>query len=630
MRSDIEALNSHFSHDLTVQKFGEPENNNSQLVCQCTGADCDSVIYCTVIRLKARIKNAGGVYCNPCIGKRSWTNSKRAKIAALWKNPAYKMQISEARKKQWQSLEQKARHRNGCLKSYDGTDRRKKVVESTTKLWKDPSFRDKIVASKRALWQTESFKQSQRAFKTPRFRKLQSEKQKKNWEDPEYRENQVEKQKSVWLKDGYRNQQSLIQKKVWNRKNYRKHRSIAQIERWKNSEYRAFYETLWSNMEYRQRLSEITKKIWQNDKFRSKASERSKALWHDNDYRDKVISKLRKLWEDPKYREQASIRSKEMWEDSVFRDKMGIARAAQSGRKSSIELMTEFILDGLGIRYEFQIPVGHYLFDFFLPEHRAFIECQGEYWHSLPGKASRDAGKATYLEKSRPNDRLLYLNERDFLNPTFVVSKINSFLTEKELILEQTLFKLQDVVLRLVKPSDVAGFLNSFHYGRYGRSAKLAYGAFLNDKLIAVCKFSPPIRKEVATSMALQPREVLELDRFCVHPRYQKKNFASWVLSRLTKDVFKRHPEVSCLVSFADSTYGHTGVIYRASGWKETSQVAPDYHYVNDDGFVLHKKTLYNHARKMGQKERQYADANGYARVFGRKKIKFTLTRSKI
>jgi len=164
-------------------------------------------------------------------------------------------------------------------------------------------------------------------------------------------------------------------------------------------------------------------------------------------------------------------------------------------------------------------------------------------------------------------------------------------------------------------------FLQSFHYAQFGRSAKKIFGAYFKNELIAVCKFSTPVRQEVATSLNYKYSEVLELDRFCIHPAYHKKNFASWFISRCSK-LINSHT-IKCLVSFADSTYGHLGIIYKAANWKEIGKTRPDYYYVNEDGFILHKKTLYNQAVKMGKKEAEYVKEFNYRKLFGKEKIKF-------
>jgi len=49
--------------------------------------------------------------------------------------------------------------------------------------------------------------------------------------------------------------------------------------------------------------------------------------------------------------------------------------------------------------------------------------------------------------------------------------------------------------------------------------------------------------------------------------------------------------------------------------------------YVSEDGWVIHKKTLYEHAVKMGLKEKEYANLKEYKRVYGKKKLRFIYKR---
>lgn len=52
-------------------------------------------------------------------------------------------------------------------------------------------------------------------------------------------------------------------------------------------------------------------------------------------------------------------------------------------------------------------------------------------------------------------------------------------------------------------------------------------------------------------------------------------------------------------LSYADTTFNHIGTIYKACGFKQDRIVKPDYWYAKEDGWVMHKKTLYNQAKKI-------------------------------
>jgi hypothetical protein len=111
-----------------------------------------------------------------------------------------------------------------------------------------------------------------------------------------------------------------------------------------------------------------------------------------------------------------------------------------------------------------------------------------------------------------------------------------------------------------------------------------------------------------------------------VHPKYQKKNLLSWFLARCEKIIKAQRPEIICLVSFADSTYNHTGAVYKASNWTLSRVVEPNYWYVDSGGWVMHKKTLWNHAKSLALTESEYAEKNGFTKVWGKEKYKFTKT----
>jgi hypothetical protein len=147
-----------------------------------------------------------------------------------------------------------------------------------------------------------------------------------------------------------------------------------------------------------------------------------------------------------------------------------------------------------------------------------------------------------------------------------------------------------------------------------------SYGAYLGDELIAVCVFSPLVRH----NLPWDKESSRELSRLCIHPRYQKKNFASWFVSRCMKSL---DPKYKTIISYCDTTFNHDGAIYKACNFRLDGEVKPDYWYVSDDGWTMHKKTLYNHAKKMSLTEREFAELHGYRKIYGDKKLRFVYER---
>jgi hypothetical protein len=68
---------------------------------------------------------------------------------------------------------------------------------------------------------------------------------------------------------------------------------------------------------------------------------------------------------------------------------------------------------------------------------------------------------------------------------------------------------------------------------------------------------------------------------------------------------------------------GHIGTCYKASNFKLERIVKPDYYY-EKDGLIMHKKTLWDHAKKMKSSESEYAKQHGFGKVVTGEKYKYT------
>jgi hypothetical protein len=537
--------------------------------------------------------------------------------------------LSCGMKEKHQDPEYKEKHRVGMVESWSD-EKRERQSQISKDLWSDPEFAEKQKQISTAIWND------------PEKRQQSSELVKGLWEDPE---------------------RKAHYEKIWS--DPKKVSDHAQIisDVWKDPEYRAKQDSLHSSLEHRQLQSRLVIERWNDPEYRELIIESQKLLWTIPEYREVMTNRIRELWKDPAYIEKqkaAAIdpallqlkaeNAKKQWQDPIFREKMDklwkdpafrekMARARASvlinGKDSILERVVQTLLNALDIPYVRHHVIGYWEFDLFIPSHNLLIECQGEYWHST--RQSQDASKFTYVDEYFPEYKLIYLWEREFLNPGIIKQKLIRELFGEDSPIASQDFSFTNVSIRPLNVQDKLPnsyyseseeFLQSFHYAGFGRSAKQIFGAFLDDKLIAICKFATPVRMEVATSMNLSPSQVLELDRFCIHPQYQKKNFASWFISRCSASIFKQFSRLSTLVSFSDSTFGHLGIIYKAANWEELHQTKPDYHYINSEGFVIHKKTLYNHAIKNNMKESDYVSKYDYLKVYGKSKTKFVLMRN--
>jgi hypothetical protein len=178
----------------------------------------------------------------------------------------------------------------------------------------------------------------------------------------------------------------------------------------------------------------------------------------------------------------------------------------------------------------------------------------------------------------------------------------------------------------VVKPAiwdESKDLLDKWHYQRAGRSG-YCVGVFLLDRLVATMVFAHPIRQEIASKQQVEFAEILELSRVVIDPIYQSRNFATWMLARGVCLISKLHPQIKMLVSFADPTFGHDGTIYRASNWKYDGESPASYwYYHRRHNKIIHKKTIWDAAKKLSLTEAEYAQMKHYIKVCGQPKLRF-------
>lgn len=403
-----------------------------------------------------------------------------------------------------------------------------------------------------------------------------------------------------------------------------------------NEEFRARRDEAASKPEVIKKQSDASKKLWEGryDEMRSYAQQTVKVR----------SEKLKKRMEDPLVRSYYSEKGKENWEKPEYIAKQKEAWTPErkqrliernkspemlaklnKSRNSTEEFLIRYFLDSLDIEYIPDYVLGPYVFDIFLPNLAMLIEFDGMKWHHpdyVEGRAKtnirRDKSKTTYVKNQHPELSLMRLNETGLYQKGFLEQKFQAHIKERD-------FSFPDIEIREVENKEALQFLTLFHYKENQRAASgLKLGAYLDDKLIGIAVYSYVGRREIATSMGYNPKELVELSRFCIHPCYHKNNFGSWLLARSREEVKRVYPYVCGVVTFADSTLDHQGTIYKAAGYELVSEVPEDYHYQHKEtGKFMHKRTLWGLAKKMREPESIFYPKHGFEKVWGAKKFKF-------
>lgn len=316
-----------------------------------------------------------------------------------------------------------------------------------------------------------------------------------------------------------------------------------------------------------------------------------------------------------KLRDNAAAINKK-WLDEIYRNKCLV----YSPPKSKLQMKLYKLLDEIGVSY---IPestetklLQHYRpLDCIIPrpgQKTLIIEVNG-YLHLHPSIASKDRSKAIQINKFLPDHELVYVWDHD-LASTDVAAKLCKLIG---VTIPTHDYSLSDLSIDRVTYAQTKIFLDLYHYLGKGRGG-ICYGVWLNDKLIAVAVFSPPLRQNTAAQFDMTDQSIRELSRLCVHPLYRKKNLLSWFLSRVVQQL-----PCQMVVSYADTTMGHTGAVYKACNWQFHHEVPGDYHYLDSDGICIHKRTLYQRARAAKMLEADFAEYFGYIKMPSKPKLCF-------
>jgi hypothetical protein len=149
-------------------------------------------------------------------------------------------------------------------------------------------------------------------------------------------------------------------------------------------------------------------------------------------------------------------------------------------------------------------------------------------------------------------------------------------------------------------------FVEKKHYSRRASIYWAGFGLEINGLIEGVCVFgqpSPPIQKH-----AFRERDfrLYELSRLVVQT--DRPNAASFLVAGALNSL----PKPCAVVSYADSEWGHCGIVYQATNWLYTgSTVSHDHLYVID-GVRTHPMTL----RDKGVTDpKRWAAENGIATV---------------
>lgn len=579
----------HIDWAATVDAYGYANHKavtqESPIIAKCP--DCSTHIITTLKKYRKEPKRIIIPRCQQCFKARASQHAKEA-----WANPEIRTKLTESIKSTYSDESFISQYKQRV----NTAEHKQKVSAASTKLWSDPEYRATQTAAKEALWRDPEYR--------AKMTVINGITNAAKWQNQEFRN----KLNAIWQTDALRDKIAESCKKAFNSDAVRN--AIA-----------ARTSNKWQDDEYRNKVIAAVKSTTNKEEFKKAVSAISRAAWQNSDYRSMMIEAMKLSNQRPERKAQISATSKATWQSSEYRTKQAIARANQP-RISSIQATLYQYLDDLQVEYYKEgtdTAIGWYAFDCKIPSNNPqrkhlLIECQGDYWHSLPRAIRNDRSKFTYISRYFPDHEIMYIWEHEFSATGRVLDRLKSKLG---LNLDVIDFKFDDVTVRTPDATELKAFLQTYHYIGKDRGGK-CFGAYLNNELIGVIVYSTPLRHNTAGQFGLQTTDVLELSRLCIHPCYHRRNFGSWLISRTIKQLVCK-----LVVSYADTTVGHIGTVYKASGFTMHHEVPPDYWYTDGDGYVMHKRTLYGKAKQMCMTEAEFAAKHGYNKTWGGSKLCF-------
>jgi hypothetical protein len=138
--------------------------------------------------------------------------------------------------------------------------------------------------------------------------------------------------------------------------------------------------------------------------------------------------------------------------------------------------------------------------------------------------------------------------------------------------------------LRPVHLDEVRALCERFHgYGSAGHMASYAFGVFEGSTLVAAFAWQPPPTGSAQSVCPEAPAGVLSLSRMVAVPRTERalRHISKPLRSQMRRLIDRTRWPV--LVTYSDEGQGHTGHVYKCSGWQATTRTTRPV-FIDDEG----------------------------------------------
>lgn len=258
----------------------------------------------------------------------------------------------------------------------------------------------------------------------------------------------------------------------------------------------------------------------------------------------------------------------------------------QSINKSKVEIeLCDFLSANIGYKLSSARVLAGKDIDIYIPEKKIGIEYCGIYWHSSSPHSRRGHPLDKRYHEDKMNQaisqdiHLIQIFEDEYYNhPILIQKKLLQYCG----INNSPRIHSRKCKIREIGVQESKLFLNRNHIQGWS-SASLRFGAFEQDKLVAVMQFGKNFRN------AKDNLSGYELNRFATDIDYRIPG----IFTKMLTHFHREHPEISTVYSYADLRWvSPTSNVYLNNGWQVASSSAPDYSY-----YDTKTKTRYHKSR---------------------------------
>ena len=173
---------------------------------------------------------------------------------------------------------------------------------------------------------------------------------------------------------------------------------------------------------------------------------------------------------------------------------------------------------------------------------------------------------------------------------------------------------LEEITIDIARP-----FIEKWHYsGCVPTGKNIFLGWYTRETLYAVANYGIGVNPYQASFLARETgyevtkKNLLELKRLCRTEPIMEELPLTAFLSRCHK-LLKR--DYSFIVSFSDPSHGHSGGIYRAANFTHLGVTNPEYHTVDKNGNIRHRRYYFRYARRKEITMEQAREELGLQRI---------------